>query len=298
DNKMPHPMTQLLQRCLSLPQVRMSSSFLLEEKKNVGQFKGGHIGYTKNESSGIATVTLMNEKKRNAWSGQMLIDMINVLEDLQSWQVGKAVIIQGQGNTFSAGGDLKAEKEQLFNNNNAKQLVKDWCILMKHALDTISCLPLLTVSLVHGKAIGFGAEVVAATDFRLFTHSGEIMFIHAKMGLATTVGATNLVNIVSSRVALDILATCRGVNVAEALKIGLADHSVEEENRFESTVDWLQKRIEPEAEVLQTLKSNIVVARDLNRVESLLNEQNNYLKLVGGPAHFRAIEQFMKRKIK
>jgi len=258
----------------------------------MSELKGGQVSCTKDESSGIATVTLMHGKKRNAISGQMIVDMVDIVEDLKTWKTGKAVIIQGEGNTFCAGGDLKSEQQLA----KDPRKVRDFFKLMTHTLDNIPCLPLLTVSIVHGKAIGFGAEIVTATDFRVFTDSGEIVFSHAKVGVATVGGATNLVNVVGFQVALDILSTCRGVNLAEALEVGLVDNSIIEENRYENTVDWLKRKIEPEAQVLQTLKRNIIGARDLNRRESIVNEQDNYLPLVGGPAHIRAIEKFMNRQ--
>ena len=46
-------------------------------------------------------------------------------------------------------------------------------------------LPLVSACHVDGRAIGGGAEIALWTDFRSFAPAGQLMFVEARMGLAT-----------------------------------------------------------------------------------------------------------------
>ena len=46
-------------------------------------------------------------------------------------------------------------------------------------------LPLVSACHLDGRAIGGGAEIALWTDFRSFTPAGQLMFVEARMGLAT-----------------------------------------------------------------------------------------------------------------
>ena len=45
-------------------------------------------------------------------------------------------------------------------------------------------LPQLTLSLLEGAAIGGGAELATATDWRFMHHNAVIQFVHARMGVS------------------------------------------------------------------------------------------------------------------
>ena len=64
-------------------------------------------------------------------------------------------------------------------------------------------LPMLTVTLLCGRALGGGAELPTATDIRLVTNNAAVTFVQGKMGLAPGWGgATRLVHTVGYRRAL------------------------------------------------------------------------------------------------
>ena len=44
-------------------------------------------------------------------------------------------------------------------------------------------LPLISVCLVRGRAIGGGAELTLSTDFRVFAPTGRLNFVQAKLGV-------------------------------------------------------------------------------------------------------------------
>ncbi|NXT37794.1 ECHD1 decarboxylase, partial [Pelecanoides urinatrix] len=129
-------------------------------KKNLQQCAGGSINLSK-EDDGIGILTLNNPKLMNAFTGTMMLELQERVTELENWKDGKGLIIYGAGNTFCSGSDLNAVKA-LPNSQDGMNM----CMFMQNTLTRLMRLPLISVALVQGKAIGGGAELTTACDFR------------------------------------------------------------------------------------------------------------------------------------
>nr|XP_053655902.1 ethylmalonyl-CoA decarboxylase-like [Cherax quadricarinatus]XP_053655903.1 ethylmalonyl-CoA decarboxylase-like [Cherax quadricarinatus] len=271
---------------------RHCSSLITEARRRLAPLGEGRVSLVKDDSSGIATVTLLHQQKKNALSGQMMVQLADIVEELKAWSCGKGVILQAEGDTFCSGGDLTTVKA--IGNPEDGLLMSTF---MHKTLTELYCLPLVTVCLVHGKALGGGAELTTVTDYRVFTNTGEVCFVQGRMGVVTGWGGgTRLVKLLGYRSALELLTTCRNLSGKEALEMGLADHVTEELNRQNDTKAWLAARISHEAEIIQTVKKIVIGARDLSLDASLINERLNFSPLWGGPANIRALGRNIKHK--
>ena len=75
------------------------------------RYEGGRIDLDKNEDSGIATITLRHEEKRNAISGKMMCQFSDIVTELEDWSVaggkGRAVLLKSDDQDyFCSGADL------------------------------------------------------------------------------------------------------------------------------------------------------------------------------------------------
>ncbi|CAL4182720.1 unnamed protein product [Meganyctiphanes norvegica] len=270
----------------------LSKSTLNEAIEKLKPLKGGHISLVKDEASGIATITLEHAEKKNALSGQMMVEFADIVEDLKLWESGKGLILRGSGDTFCSGGDLNTVKNI---NNPCDGLLMS--TLMHSTLNQLYCLPLVTVTLVHGKAIGGGSELTTATDFRVFSNTGETSFVQGKMGVVTGWGGgTRLVHLLGPRLALYLMTSCKKVSSEEALNIGLSDSTVPVDSRYEDTLNWLHQLIKHDSEVINAMKNIVIGARNLTLEESFLNERTLFSPLWGGPANMRALKKNVKHK--
>ncbi|KAK3871508.1 hypothetical protein Pcinc_023350 [Petrolisthes cinctipes] len=260
-----------------------------ERLKGLGE---GQVSLVKDEGTGVATITLSHPQRKNALSGQMMVALWDITQELENWSHGKAVILCSEGDTFCSGGDLTTVRS--ISNPQDGLLMSTF---MHDALMRLYCLPLVTVCLVHGKAIGGGAELTTATDYRIFTDAGEISFVQAKMGVALGWGGgTRLVNILGPSAALELFLTCKKVDGRQAMKLGLASHMVESKRRQEDTLAWLTHFTQHEPQVIQAMKNIVVGARDLPLHDAALKERLNFAPLWGGPANVRALERNIKHK--
>ncbi|KAF1465474.1 Ethylmalonyl-CoA decarboxylase, partial [Pygoscelis antarcticus] len=263
-------------------------------KKKLQQFAGGSINLSK-EDSGIGILTLNNPKLMNAFTGTMMLELQERVTELENWKDGKGLIIHGAGNTFCSGSDLNAVKA-ISNSQDGMNM----CMFMQNTLTRLMRLPLISVALVQGKAVGGGAELTTACDFRLMTPGSEIRFVHKHMGLVPGWGgAARLVQIVGSGAALRLLSGAAGVDPARALHLGLSEEmlsSSDETGALEEARAWLSQYTEGPANVIQAVKKVVTAGRELPVEAALRTEKDVFGTVWGGPANLQALVRRQRHK--
>lgn len=221
-----------------------------------------------------------------------MVDLNDVVGDLETWKAGKGLILYGSNGTFCSGGYLLTVRKILNSEDGFKMAT-----LMHDSVLRLRKLPLVSVSLITGKAIGGGAELILSTDYRLMSPCSEIRYVEATMGVGTGwAGGTLLQRLVGHRTALDLLLTCRKISPDEAVVLGLADDILEENDGDDDTAmlqratEWLQSKIAGHHySVVQTVKS-IVVSDDFSEEREIFSET------WGGLAQRKALDKNMKHK--
>ncbi|XP_009279815.1 PREDICTED: ethylmalonyl-CoA decarboxylase [Aptenodytes forsteri] len=263
-------------------------------KKKLQQFAGGSINLSK-EDSGIGILTLNNPKLMNAFTGTMMLELQERVTELENWKDGKGLIIHGAGNTFCSGSDLNAVKA-ISNSQDGMNM----CMFMQNTLTRLMRLPLISVALVQGKAVGGGAELTTACDFRLMTPGSEIRFVHKHMGLVPGWGgAARLVRIVGSGAALRLLSGAARVDPARALHLGLSEEmlsSSDETAALEEARAWLSQYTEGPANVIRAVKKVVTAGRELPLEAALRTEKDVFGTVWGGPANLQALVRRQRHK--
>ncbi|XP_047615033.1 ethylmalonyl-CoA decarboxylase isoform X2 [Phacochoerus africanus] len=265
-----------------------------EVKKKLQQFPGGSVDLQK-EENGLGILTLNNPSKMNAFSGVMMLQLLEKVIELENWTEGKGVIVYGAKNTFSSGSDLNAVKA-LGTPEDGMAV----CMFMQNTLTRFMRLPLISVALVQGWALGGGAEFTTACDFRLMTTESEIRFVHREMGIIPSWGgAARLAEIIGSRQALKVLSGALRLDSEKALHIGIADEVLQSSDETEclrEAREWLQQFIKGPPEVIRALKKSISSGRELCLEEALQMERDLLGTVWGGPANLEAIARRGKFK--
>lgn len=280
--------TKLLQTGVSL--YNTSHGFHEEEvKKVLEQFPGGSIELEK-QQNGIGILKLNNPSKRNAFSGTMMLQLLEKVIELENWTEGKGLIVHGAKNTFCSGSDLNAVK--------ALSTPEDGVALsmfMQNTLTRFMRLPLISVALIQGWAMGGGAELTTACDFRLMTLESEIRFVHKEMGIVPSWGgASRLIEIIGSRQALKVLTGALKLDSKKALNMGMVDEilqSSDEVKSLEEAQEWLKQFVNGPPEVIRGLKKSVCSGKELFLEEALQNERDLLGTLWGGPANLEALSK-------
>ncbi|XP_061185548.1 ethylmalonyl-CoA decarboxylase-like [Saccostrea echinata] len=253
----------------------------------------GQVMLQQNDTSGIAVVTLDNPGKKNALSGSMMVQLEEIVKRLEKWDTGKAVIVTGKGHDFCTGGDL-----EFVRNNLNRESGHTMCTHMQGTLTKLKNLPLISVALICGMAVGGGAELCTACDFRLVTEGARIGFVQLKMGVVTGFGGgTRLTKIIGRSEAIKVLCSGKVLKAEECRKIGLVDDILSNTNEpFANAVEWIQNNFPHERSLTRKMKEIIVGATELDSQSSLVNEKEIFVPTWSSPLHVSAVNSNIKHK--
>jgi enoyl-CoA hydratase/carnithine racemase len=177
---------------------------------------------------GIALVTIDRPDTRNAVSSAVIARLGEVLDDVERRADDVRVFaIRGAGDrVFVSGGDLK-EMAALRTLDQASAMA----LAMRGVLDRIAALPMPTIALVNGAAIGGGAEVAVACDIRIAVDTARIGFTQSQLAIMPAWGGIErLVGLVGRARALYLLLGGQPVDAGTALAMGLLDETVPSEH--------------------------------------------------------------------
>lgn len=266
-----------------------------ELREKLQAFPGGSVDLLKRDC-GIAVLTVNNPARMNAFSGSMMVDLEERVSQLESWTEGKGLIVRGAAETFCSGSDLNAVQALSDPQDGMKM-----CSFMQDALTRLLRLPLMSVALVEGRALGGGAELATACDFRLMTSGSVIQFVHKHMGLVPGWGgAARLVRIVGSQNALKLLGGALKVDPELGLDVGLADGVLEAEGGgpppLQQAEDWLGRYTTGPVPVIQAVKKVVLAGRELPLSEALRTEKEVFGTVWGAPANLQALANRSKHK--
>lgn len=168
----------------------------------------------------ILTITLNRPDKLNAFTGQMMQEIIEAMDAADADDEVRAIIFTGAGRGFCAGADLSAGKDTFNNDAPGKQsgLQRDGGGLLTLRLFE-SKKPL--ISACNGPAVGVGATMQCAMDIRLESEKARYGFVFSRRAIVPEACSSwFLPRIVGIQTALEWTFSGRVFEASEALDRG------------------------------------------------------------------------------
>lgn len=176
---------------------------------------------------GVALVTL-NNPKVNALSQAVLARLFDVAADLAASPPG-AVVITGGDRLFAAGADIS----EFGGPDEADRIGAGF----HRALDAVAAIPRFVIAAVSGYALGGGCELALACDYRIAGERAVFGQPEILLGILPGGGGTQrLPRLVGPSRAKELMVTGRQVKADEALRIGLADEVVPNEELLDRSL--------------------------------------------------------------
>lgn len=173
--------------------------------------------------AGIAELTLNRPDQRNAFNAQMIDELTNVFDRLHGSDNVRALILKGEGKSFSAGADLAWMKEAA---SYTKQENERDAFQLAEMLRKLAELPMLTLAMVHGAAMGGGAGLVAACDVAVARKDTKFSFSEIRLGLTAATISPHVINAIGPRWAKALFMTGEIFNGEYAERMGLVHYAV------------------------------------------------------------------------
>ncbi|WP_269532582.1 enoyl-CoA hydratase-related protein [Chitinimonas sp. BJYL2] len=174
--------------------------------------------HTETSTTGIATLTLANAERHNAFDDTLIVDLTRELERLDADPAVRVVVLAAAGKSFSAGADLgwmkrMASYSEAENLADAQKLAK-----LMHTLDTLSK---PTVAAVQGPAYGGGVGLVACCDMVFAAPEALFALTEVKLGLIPAVISPYVVRKIGASHARRYFVSAERFDVQTAQRIGL-----------------------------------------------------------------------------
>ncbi len=164
----------------------------------------------------LAVIVLDDPASRNAIGGLAMDCLEAILDELERDASVRLVAITGAGRTFCSGAAIR-EFDQV---DDGGTLLTDRGTRL---FDRVEDLPMPTVALVNGHAVGGGVEIAMACDWRIIAPDAELRFVHASIGLVPGFGGLGRLRAaLGEATTLRLLATCESVGGRRAVDLGLA----------------------------------------------------------------------------
>jgi len=178
------------------------------------------------DQRGIATVTLNNPKKHNAFDDKIIEELTAAFEQIANNKDVRVMILAATGKNFCAGGDLAWMKRMAKysydeNLNDSKVLAR--------MFKNLNFLTVPTIARVQGVAFGGGVGLVSCCDMAVATPDASFSLSEVKIGLIPAVISPYVVAAIGQRAARRYFTTAERFDAKTAFKLGLVSKVVEKE---------------------------------------------------------------------
>lgn len=174
----------------------------------------------------VAVLSWSNPKHRNALDDEMLAALTHRLEELARDDAVDAIVLTGEGGTFSSGGSLEsiASLAMAARADDGVASVAGRMRRNARVVEQLAVQPQMTIALVEGAVVGAGLGLMLACDLRIASEDSKFIPGYGALALTTDVGTgPGLARVIGPAAAQRWLAQGTKLSAEQALAAGLVD---------------------------------------------------------------------------
>jgi len=186
----------------------------------------------------VATLLLNRPDKLNSFTVQMWTEMRTLGQQLLADPGDiRALVVRGEGRAFSSGIDTSVfaggEGIEGIGADSPARHADPQVNAILNAQDAYTWLaeaPFVTIAAIRGYALGAGLQLALACDIRVLARGTQLGLLEHKYGILPDLGGTQrLPRIVGTGKAIELITTAAKIDADEALRIGLVERLVGDE---------------------------------------------------------------------
>jgi enoyl-CoA hydratase/carnithine racemase len=238
----------------------------------------------------VCIITFQREEKLNAISTAVERALLEALAGPEVREA-RCVIFAGGGRAFSAGADLKEERDESPGGIDA--YYRD----TGDVYERIAALPQPTFSAIEGWCLGAGFELALATDFRMASETAVFGLPEVELGIVPSSGGTyRLVRAVGPALAKELLILRKRIDAAEAYRLGLLTEITSEGEALARALELAHQVAELPPLAVAAAKQAANALAESSREAGIMLERLAYAALAQTDEARAAGEAFTKRK--
>jgi enoyl-CoA hydratase len=224
------------------------------------------------KSEGIATITLNRPETLNAFSKEVVKEVLQALEDVKDDESVRVVVLTGAGEkAFSAGADIKT----MIGMNALK--ARELSLMGENLCLALENLEKPVIAALNGYALGGGLEVAMACDLRIASENARMGQTEINIGLIPGWGGTQrLTRLVGRTKAKELVFTGRMIDAKTAEQLGIVN-MVAPADKFKETVRQFALDLASKAPVaIKVAKALINNGADISLDSALALEREGF----------------------
>ncbi|MGO9569799.1 MAG: crotonase/enoyl-CoA hydratase family protein [Desulfomonilaceae bacterium] len=253
------------------------------------------------QKGAIAVLTLNRPDIRNAFTHQDMIDeIVDACQRVQDAESVSVLVVTGAGSAFSAGGNVKDmyKKEGMFSGdpNDVRQNYRKG---LQRVTLAFQRLDVPAIAAVNGPAMGAGCDLTCMCDIRIASEKARFGETFVSVGLIPGDGGAFLLpRVVGFSKALELAFTCRVIDAAEALRIGLVSEVTPPEKLLERAMEVAAEISQHPARILRLAKRLFYLSQGRSLEETLELSCSFQALCHHSPEHMEALEALFARQRK
>jgi methylglutaconyl-CoA hydratase len=174
--------------------------------------------------SGVATVTLDNAEKHNAFDDAIIKTLTDIFDEIAQRDDIKIMVLAANGKSFSAGADLAWMKRMA--GYSYEDNLKDANALAQ-MLKALNFLPQTTIAKIQGAAFGGAVGLASCCDIVIASNKASFCLSEVKLGLIPATISPYVVNAIGLKASRRYFQTAERFFADKAMQLGLVDEVVE-----------------------------------------------------------------------
>lgn len=240
----------------------------------------------------IGFLTINRPKSLNALNSEVLSEIGQVATEIHTHPDIQVVIITGAGEkAFVAGADIKEMAHKSAVEGQA------FSALGNKVFSQLSKLKQPTIAAINGYALGGGLELALACDIRIGSTNAKVGQPEVGLGIIPGFGATQrLSRAIGLAKAKEMILTARNIDADEALRIGLFNQVVEQEQLIEEATKMANDMVKNAPLAVQAAKAVIDKGYDMPLDSALTLEENTFGLLFSTDDQKEGMSAFVEKR--
>lgn len=238
-------------------------------------------------SEGVARLTL-DRPPLNILTIAMLRELSGALETVARQAKLKAVVLAATGKAFCAGVDVADHTA-----DRTETMIHEFCALFTRLRN----LPIPTIAVVQGAALGGGTELAVACDQVIASSSAKFGQPEIRLGVFPPIAAALFPHLIGYQQAARLLFSGETISASEAAQLGLVTY-VAADDGLETRLEQLLTQLRGmSAAALRATKRALLYGADLGAARALGEIEILYLRDLMASADAReGIQAFIEKR--